>query len=228
MTTLTSAFSSPEAVAGYAERTARIVPGLRDLHTMAGLLLAERTPADGRILVLGAGGGLELKVFAEMQPRWRFDGVDPSVEMLRLAQATLGPLASQVRFHEGIIDAAPEGPFDAAACLLTLHFLPADERRRTVAEVYRRLKVGAPFVVAHHSFPNDGADQDKWLARTAAFAIASGGQAAQVSSNIAAMKTQLPALTPEQDVAILRDAGFIEIELFYAAFTFKGWVGIRA
>ncbi|MGO4715197.1 hypothetical protein [Bradyrhizobium sp. 2TAF24] len=39
------------------------------------------------------------------------------------------------------------------------------------------------------------------------------------------MKAQLPALTPEQDVAILRDAGFVNIELFYVAFTFKGWVG---
>jgi len=226
-TTPISSFSDADVVANYAERTARIVPGLRDLQRMTGLLLAERAPADARVLVLGAGGGLELKVFAEMQPQWRFDGVDPSAEMLALAQATLGPLASRVRFHEGTIDSAPEGPFDAAACLLTLHFLQADDRRRTVADVHRRLKLGAPFVVAHHSFPNEGPDQDRWLARHAAFAVASGGQAASVRSNIAAMKAQLPALTPEQDVAILREAGFVDIELFYAGFTFKGWVGYK-
>jgi len=39
---------------------------------------------------------------------------------------------------------APDGPFDAAACLLTLHFLAQDERRQTVREVYRRLIPGAP------------------------------------------------------------------------------------
>lgn len=71
-------FSDPTAVSGYAERTARIVPGLRDLHRMAGVLLAERAPPDARMLVLGAGGGLELKALAEMQPGWHFDGVDPS------------------------------------------------------------------------------------------------------------------------------------------------------
>lgn len=37
-----TSFSDPTAVSGYAERTARIVPGLRDLHRMAGVLLAER------------------------------------------------------------------------------------------------------------------------------------------------------------------------------------------
>ena len=29
---------------------------------------------------------------------------------------------------------------------------------------------------------------------------------------------------PEQDAEILRDAGFQSAELFYAAFTWRGWV----
>lgn len=37
------------------------------------------------ILVLGTGGGLELKAFFEMQPDWHFDGIDSSAEMLDLA-----------------------------------------------------------------------------------------------------------------------------------------------
>src|SRR3546814_7783683 len=89
---------------------------------MAMLLLAERTPDDARILVLGAGGGLEIKAFAEARPGWRFDGVDPSAEMLDLARVTLGPLAARAALHHGVIDSAPEGPFDAATCILTLHF----------------------------------------------------------------------------------------------------------
>lgn len=218
-----SSFSGPESVAGYAERTARLVPGLKDLHRMAALLLAERAHGDARILVLGAGGGMELRAFAGMQPDWRFDGVDPSPRMLALAEATLGDLASRVTFHEGIIDDAPDGPFDAAACLLTLHFLGEDERRRTVSAVHRRLKPGAPFVVAHHSF--EPADADRWLARHAAF---SGTPADQIAKSIASMKELLPVLSPERDVAVLHDCGFEGIELFYAAFTFKGWVGYRA
>ena len=54
---------------------------------MMSLLLAERTPPDGRILVLGAGGGLELKALAESHPGWSFDGVDPSAAMLELAES---------------------------------------------------------------------------------------------------------------------------------------------
>src|SRR5690606_6675308 len=113
------------------------------------------------------GGGLELKVFAEANPGWRLCGVDPSAEMLALAETTLGGLAPRAELHRGTIDIAPEGPFDGATCLLTLHFLPAAERRRTVAEVHRRLRPGAPFVVAHHSVPQAPAERAIWLARYA-------------------------------------------------------------
>ena len=60
-------FSDPKAVAVYAEGPPRMVPGFADMQRMCLLLLAEKAPDDARVLVLGAGGGLELKVFADAQ-----------------------------------------------------------------------------------------------------------------------------------------------------------------
>lgn len=223
-----TSFTDTDIVSSYAENATRMVPGLRDLPKMASALLAERAPANARILVLGAGGGLELKAFAQMQPDWHFDGVDPSAEMLQLARTTLGPLGSRARLHEGYIGSAPMGPFDGATCLLTLHFLPQAERLETLKAIHLRLKVGAPFVVVHHSFPNEGPEQDKWLKRNAAFAIASGMPAAQAKGSIPSLKGRLPVLTPQQDAELLNEAGFGGVDLFYCAFTFKGWVAYKA
>ncbi|NMW25215.1 class I SAM-dependent methyltransferase, partial [Rhodanobacter denitrificans] len=83
-------FSDPPSAARYAEGPVRLVPGFHALQQMAALLLAESVPEDGHVLVLGAGGGLELKAFAEAQPGWRFVGVDPSAGMLKAAEVTLG------------------------------------------------------------------------------------------------------------------------------------------
>lgn len=215
-------FSGPEAVARYTEGPRRLVPGLADLHRMTMLLLAEHAPDAADILVLGAGGGLELKVFAEAKPDWRLLGVDPSAEMLELARMTLGPLQSHAELLEGTIDAAPLGPFDGAACLLTLHFLPRDERLRTLREVRRRLKPGAPFVVAHHSYPN-GEPGRRWLSRFAAFAMSNGLEVERASAMAETIAERLPALSPDEDEALLREAGFSDVALFYAAFTFRGW-----
>lgn len=215
-------FLDPAVAAAYAENTVRKVPGLADLHRMAAVLLAEHAPTTARILVLGAGGGLELKAFAEAQPGWRLTGVDPSAAMLGAAERLLGPLTERVELRQGYIDAAQPGPFDGAACLLTLHFLGPDERLRTLREIHRRLAPGARLVVAHHSHPH-GSGLRRWLGRSLAFAgsAAPGGSA---SASIAAME-RLPILAAEDDERYLREAGFSDVELFYAAFTFRGWVG---
>lgn len=222
--TVTNAFTDPSAVTAYADGPRRMVPGFADMQRMCWLLLAENAPADARVLVLGAGGGLELEVFAQAQPQWQFDGVDPSAEMLQLARTRLRANLHRVRLHQGTIDIAPPGPFDAACCLLTLHFIPRDERRRTLAEVRRRLKPGAPFVAVHFSFPQDAATRGKWLARCTAFAISSGLDPDKARAREKALGAQLPILSPQDDEALLREAGFTGIELFYAAFGFRGWV----
>ena len=218
------AFSDPQAVTRYAEGPPRLVPGFADLQRMAMLLLAERAPDDARVLVLGAGGGLEIKAFAEARPGWRFDGVDPSAAMLDLARVTLGPLAGRADLHHGIIDSAPEGPFDAATSILTLHFVEPAERLRTLGEVRRRLKPGSPFVTAHFSFPQEEGDRDLWLKRYAAFAVASGVEPSQAQKARSMIAESLPILAPEDDEQLLRDAGFGGIGLFYAGFAFRGWV----
>lgn len=214
----------PGDAASYADRVARHVPGLHDMHRMVGLLLAEHVPQDGRVLVLGAGGGLELRAFAQDFPGWHFDGVDPSPEMLAQARDTLGEGAARVAFHQGYVDDAPEGPFDGATCLLVLHFLPREERLRTLRELHHRLRPGAPLIVLHHSFPQDAAQQDLWLRRNAAWLIAGGTPEAQAMVGITTMKDRLPVLAPDEDTGILNAAGFSDIQLFYAAFSFKGWV----
>lgn len=225
MNAFVDAFSDPNVVSKYAEGPPRFVPGFADLHRMTAILLGERVAADGHVLVVGAGGGLELKALAEAHPGWRFDGVDPSREMLRLAAQSLGAASERVHLTEGYIDDAPEGPFDAATCLLTLHFIERKERLRTLQEMRRRLKSGAPFVVAHSSFPQGKAERALWLSRYAAFAAASGLDPALAEKARASVDEALFLLSPDEDDALLRAAGFSDVSLFYAAFTWRGWVG---
>lgn len=218
-------FTDPAMVADYAQTTPLKVPGLADLHRMAMLLLAERARGEADILVLGAGGGLELRAFAEAQPSWNFVGVDPSAEMLDQASRLLGPLQARVQLRQGYIEDAPPGPFDGAACLLTLHFLAREERLRVLRELHRRLRPGAALVVAHHSHP-PGGDLRLWLSRSAAFGDRSGADPAQARLSIEAMAERLPVLPADAEEALMSEAGFSDVALFYAGFSFRGWVAV--
>jgi tRNA (cmo5U34)-methyltransferase len=213
-------FSGP-ANSAYLEGPPRQVPGFAGLHQMMSQLLAERVPQAGRVLVLGAGGGLELKALAEQHPHWTFDGVDPSAGMLELAQRTVAPHAARVRLHEGYVDVAPPGPFDGATCLLTFHFIAREQRLETLRQLHRRLLRGAPLVIAHISFPQTEPERSVWIARHVAFG---GIDPAQAESARQAIGSRLTILAPEEEEAMLREAGFSDVSLFYAGLSFRGWV----
>ncbi|NII11073.1 class I SAM-dependent methyltransferase [Oleiagrimonas sp. C23AA] len=191
---------------------------------MAGQLLDEHVPPEGRVLVLGAGGGMELRAFARAYPGWRLLGIDPSIHMLELASRTLGPLGSRVELVQGYIDSAPEHACDGAACLLTLHFLSCDERLHTLRELRRRLRPGAPLVVAHHSVPESPSEKRLWLRRYSRYITSNGVPVGNATQSIEAMAKRLPLLSPEAEVRLLKQAGFNSPSLFYAGLTFKGWV----
>ncbi len=217
-------FDDPEHAARYAEGPARFVPGFNGLHRMAGVLIREHAPQDAHILVHGAGGGLEIETFARENPEWRFLGVDPAKPMLDQARIRLQDFDNRVSLHHGYAEDAPEGPFDAATSFLTLHFLNADERRRTVAEIVRRLKPGSPFVTAHVSFPQDG-QRETWLTRHRDYVVASGIDEEDAENARKDIAESLEVFDPETDEAILRDAGLTDVTLFYTAFTWRGWIG---
>jgi len=219
-------FFDPGAVASYGTDTSRKVPGLADLHRMTALLLAEAAPAQAHVLVVGAGGGLELAAMGAAEPRWCFVGVDPSPAMLDLARQAVAPFAERVQLVTGTVDQAPAGPFDGATCLLTLHFLEHGERLRTLREIRRRLKPGARFVMAHHAPPDDSAE--RWMARSIAFGADGRADPAGTLAAARRMTTGLPLLAPGKEEALLHLAGLADVELFYAAFSFRGWVGTAA
>ncbi|MCT2399900.1 class I SAM-dependent methyltransferase [Novosphingobium mangrovi (ex Huang et al. 2023)] len=217
-------FADKDAIARYAEGPPRFLPGFDAMHRMTGVLLDEVVPAGAHLLVLGAGGGLEIDALARSHPGWRFTGIDPARPMLDLAEAALAPFKDRIDLIEGLIDDAPAGPFDGATCLLALHFLDRAERVRTLRAIRARLCPGAPFVAVHSSFSQDADARDRWLDRYAAFAIASGADAEQVGQARSAVAANLSLFTPAEDEAMIREAGFAEVEPFFAAFTWHGWI----
>ncbi|RYH65959.1 MAG: class I SAM-dependent methyltransferase [Alcaligenaceae bacterium] len=120
-------------------------------------------------------------------------------------------------------DDAPAGPFDGACSLLTLHFINREERGRTLAQVHKRMRPGAPFVAVHFSFAHTTPERERWLSRYVAFAGSSSVTPADADLARKAIGASLPILSPAEDEALLRDAGFRDIEIFYVGFGFRGW-----
>lgn len=205
---------------------AQFVPGYHAMHQMAVQLLAESAPRNAIILVVGAGGGLELEAFARFQPDWHFVGVDPSPPMISEARnrMTDSGYAKRVEWTEGETDDAPEGPFDGATCLLTLHFVPDDgSKLRTLKAIRSRLLAEANFILVDLCLDKNAADYDAARDRYANFALNSGSDRDLVATTRERLQAVLQTVSPERNVELLVEAGFEDIELFYAGHAWRGW-----
>lgn len=227
MSELHANFVEPERVRRYAEHgPPAFTPGHDGLLQMVGILLGERVSDKGQILVIGAGGGLETRYLAGVEPGWHFVGVDPAPAMLDLARAIAGPVAGdRLALIEGTVLDAPSGPFDAVTCILVLGLIADDGGKlATLVEARRRLKSKAPFILVDQCIDRSLPDVERRLARYASYALRSGVDAeivAGAKAAIGASQTMVPDWRNEE---LLRESGFHDCELFYVGMAWRGWV----
>ncbi|EIZ78981.1 hypothetical protein WSK_2525 [Novosphingobium sp. Rr 2-17] len=77
----------------------------------------------------------------------------------------------------------------------------------------------------HHSIPEDG-DFARWFAPTEAFCGGSGADIDRAFASAATIAQRLPFLSSDVDQAILCEAGFSDVALFYAGLSLRGCVAI--
>ncbi len=227
MSDLNANFVDPDRVRQYLDvGPPAFAPGHDGLLQMIGVLLSEAVPSNGHLLVIGAGGGLETRYLAGIEPGWRFTGVDPAGEMLDLARTVAGPVAQdRMTLIEGTVLDAPAGPFDAATCILVLGLIVDDGGKLSLLqETHRRLKSGAPFILVDQCIDLAAPDAGRRLDRYERYALRSGvpfATAASARTAIAASSNMVPDWRNTQ---LLEEAGFHGTELFYAGMAWRGWL----
>lgn len=80
------------------------LPGYEQLHEIIPAIFNNFIPDSASILIAGSGSGKELEVLGKANSLWRFLGVDPSPDMISLAQkkVTKLGLSDRVSFCKGL------------------------------------------------------------------------------------------------------------------------------
>ncbi len=218
---------SKDRVATYDARIQRMVPGYQVLHDLAGTILSNELSETASILVAGAGTGMEVLGWGPRHLGWNFVGVEPSAAMLDIAKEKLSQhnLLERTTLVHGTIDQLPpDKPFDAAALLLVLHFLPDDgQKAGLLGALAERMQPGAPLVMASLFGDPESTRYKKMLGLARAWGISQGVDSAQVEAYCDPARKDLHVVSEERVKILLREAGFIDVQRFYQAAAIGAW-----
>lgn len=214
----------------YARTVAAVNVGYDLMFTLTTCFLRALRQPTLDLLVVGAGGGMEIAQFLPSHPGWRIVGVDTSTDMLALAQARAERLnvVERVELVHGTVDVLPaERRFDAATCLYVLHFLSDDAKRALLEGIAARLRPEAPVLVASGARVDAADLRDDMLSAWQQHGELMGLPAERMAAIIAQLVgQQADATTEENYVRLLHEAGFQRVTPFVSIMNggMVGWI----
>lgn len=206
----------------------RALPTYDALFRMVQSFLRANVNDSAKVLVIGAGGGNEIVTFGTANPTWTFAGVDPSEAMLEVAmqKAKNAGIEERVSIHTGVVEQIEfNETFDAATCLLVLHFVETVEEKLSLLKTVReRLQPGAPFVLVSMFGDQSNPEFDErmnlwksiWLDLTDL-----------TQEDVEAMEgsvRELSFVPATQIEELLQQAGFERVTQFFSTTLFGGWI----
>ncbi|WP_339312322.1 methyltransferase [Paenibacillus sp. FSL M7-0896] len=221
----------------YVQNISRKIPGYALQYDLMDTLLTARLGKKEKpeLLVVGAGGGQEILKLGLSHPDWRFSGLDTSQSMLQAAKQRLEAagqpgLLDRVRLHRTeISDWSCARAYDAATCMLVLHFVQGRESKLALLRsIAARLQPGAPLCLSAicgvpgtpawelqmagwrlHMLGN-GIAEEQWQTFEQSFGVISH------------------PLHAEEIEELLKEAGFTAVSRFFGAYLIDGWVAVKA
>ena len=213
----------------YIART--VIPGYRSSFRQALALLEGRLGQRPRVLVVGAGTGIELVTFRTARPGWRLTGVDPSRQMIDIARDRTreAGVGDGVRLVHGHVSDLDEDGFDAATCFNVMHFLPDDGAKQALLrDIARRLAPGAPFLLFELHGDRNGPRFDELFAAWSRYWEIQGMGEAERTAFRAKIDEGIHWASEARILELLAGAGFEDAWRYYRALLYGAWISRRA
>ncbi len=219
---------------GYEQLARTLIPGYLSSFRQALALLQRRLGPIGpnpRVLVVGAGTGIEIVTFKTHQPGWLVTGVDPSPQMIEIARRRVSEAGVDegVEFVCGEVGDLREGGYAAATSFNVMHFIPDDGSKQAFLRgIAGQLAPGGSFVLfdlhGDRSAPGTGEMYAAWRRHWKN----QGMDSAARTEFEARIEAGIHWVSEARIRELLAGASFEDARLYFRALVYGGWIARRA
>lgn len=199
------------------------------IDAMAQIL--DRRLAEGALIYdLGCSIGTTLHLLAERlaERGFRYTGVDKAPAMLEQARRRgLTVAKGSVRFLDGDITTCSLDSAGAVLCNYTLQFLRPVARQGFVDRVFAALPPGGVFLLSEKTIGHAPTLNRDFIAIHHNFKRMRGYSELEIAAKREALENVLIPFSLQENMQLLQNAGFAEVEPFFTWFNFSSLVGLK-
>lgn len=184
---------------------------------------------NGLIYDIGCATGETIRHIHERhnQKRVRFIGIDESEPMLRKAIEKNKENETIQFVQQSIEHFSFNDKSNMVLSILTLQFVPIEERDAVVKKVYESLQKGGAFVLVEKSYPGHPKLQEVFTQLYHDMKEQQNLSPKDIREKDKSLRGVLQPLTEEQNRELLQTAGFSTVDTFFKHLHFTGFIAIK-
>ncbi len=214
----------------YDDTVGEIIPAFEFIYELSQHLLMDNLEEEAKILVAGAGTGKEIINSSRNNPNWSFTGFDPAEPMLGIARKKIeaASLGNKISLIHGLIDDVTEKEFDAVTSILVMHFLPDDGSKLNFLKgIADKLKPGSLIILVDIEGEIGSNEYNTFNSAWRNQQIFKRGNIGKVNEEFALREKDVHFIPGKRIESLLGEAGFININKFFKAYLFGGYVAVK-
>lgn len=221
----------PIATNDYDSMARIALPGYEAMHAMALSCLRAYLPVTANLLVVGAGTGMELVRFGKANLQWQMLGVDPSANMLAIAQEKIEQqgLSERIKLFPGYTQDLPTSAlYDAATCILVMHFVPDDGSKLALLQsIAQRLHPSAVFILVDVFGEKGSHELNQMISIITAFWEDMGMPQEKRMELLETFNESVYPISETRVRELLQQAGLGNVMRFYTGLWVGGWIATK-
>jgi tRNA (cmo5U34)-methyltransferase len=222
---------NPQVAQVFDDMVGRSVPFYDEMQRMTAELVAEFAQPGSSVYDLGCATGTTLALLdSAIPPSVRFVGVDNAQPMLDQAREKLGALQSQREFDLVCADLHDRPQIENASAVimtLTLQFVRPLYRERIIRNIYEGMNESGCLIVFEKLILGDSLLNRLFIKFYYEMKRRNGYSETEITQKREALENVLIPYRPEENIALLKDAGFRHVDEFFRWYNFCGIMAVK-
>jgi len=209
----------------------RSIPFYRTVMDGMAQLLACRLPEGATLYDLGSSTGTTLLELTRRlaTKNFRYIGIDNAPAMVDKARQKSAQFGKSdiIQFRLDDITCCPLPGASAIICNYTLQFLRPVTRQVFIERLHRELTDGGLLILSEKTISPAGRLNRDFIEMYHAFKKRQGYSELEISAKREALENVLIPFSVDENIALLRNAGFEEIDIFFKWFNFSSIIALK-